>query len=98
MTFSEFKTSVLAASFPLGVPENLTLDDYVVSGLIEAQRWIKCFRYRHDDVTPACNSFWHCGNIRSAGRPSPPAPSPECAPPSPSPVGQLSDTAQPSAQ
>jgi hypothetical protein len=61
VTFSEFKTSVLAASFPLGVPENLTLDDYVVSGLIEAQRWIKCFRYRHDDVTPACNSFWHCG-------------------------------------
>lgn len=61
MTFAQFRTRVLAASFPLGVPENLTLDDYVVSGLIEAQRWIKCFRYRHDDVTPACNSFWHCG-------------------------------------
>lgn len=61
MTFAQFKARVLAASFPLGVPENLTFDDYVVSGLIEAQRWIPCFKYRHDDVTPACNTFWHCG-------------------------------------
>jgi len=63
MTFAEFKTKVLADAFPLGVPENLTeaIDQYVISGMIEAQRWVKCYRYRHEDVVPACNTYWHCG-------------------------------------
>jgi len=61
VTFAQLKEAVLAEAFPLGVPENLTLDGYVVSALIEVQRWIKCYRYRHDDVFPACNTFWHCG-------------------------------------
>lgn len=61
MTFAEFKTRVIEAAFPLGEPENLSHDDYVVSALIELQRWIKCFRYRHDDVVAACRTYWHCG-------------------------------------
>lgn len=62
MTFKEFKARVLQEAFPLGEPENLSLDSFVVSGLIEAQRFVNCFRYRHDDVVPACNTFWHCGS------------------------------------
>jgi hypothetical protein len=58
VTFAELKTRVVADAWPLGAPENLTglLDGYVLSGLIELQRLIKCFRYRHDDVYDQCRT------------------------------------------
>lgn len=63
MNYAEFKTEVLAGVFPLGVPENLqtSLDSYVLSALIEIQRWVPCVRYRHDNVYAACQTYWHCG-------------------------------------
>lgn len=63
MNYSDFKAEVLAAAFPTGVPENLqsSLESYVQSALIEIQRWIPCFRYRHDNVYAACQTYWHCG-------------------------------------
>jgi len=63
VTFSELKARVVADAWPLGAPENLTglLDGYVLSGLIEIQRLIKCFRYRHDDVYDQCRTYWHSG-------------------------------------
>lgn len=63
MTFAELKTRVVADAWPLGAPENLTslLDGYVLSGLIEIQRKIKCFQYRHDDVYDQCRTYWSGG-------------------------------------
>lgn len=63
MNYAQLKTEVLAAAFPLGVPENLqtSLESYVQSALIEIQRWVPCTRYRHDNVYAACQTYWHCG-------------------------------------
>jgi hypothetical protein len=63
MNFAELKTEVLAAAFPLGVPENLrtSIESYVLSAIIEIQRAVRCFRYRHDNVYAACQTYWHCG-------------------------------------
>ena len=63
MNYLQLKSTVLAAAFPLGVPENLTasLEGYVQSALIEIQRFIRCYRYRHDNVYAACQTYWHCG-------------------------------------
>lgn len=63
MTFAELKTRVVGDAWPLGAPENLTglLDGYVLSGLIEIQRKIKCYQYRHDDVYDQCRTYWSGG-------------------------------------
>lgn len=64
MTFDEFKTAVLSDVFPDGdTPENLAdwFGRAVKSALIELQRAIPCFKYRHVDVTPACNLYWSGG-------------------------------------
>src|SRR5262245_5140882 len=63
MTFAELIDQVIADAWPLGVPENLkpSIESYVTTGLIEAQRWIDCFRYRHDDIWRASAAWWHCG-------------------------------------
>ena len=64
MTFDEFKTRTLADVFPDGAPENLEtwLGRAAQSALVEIQRVIPCFQYRHVDVTPACNIFWQAGS------------------------------------
>lgn len=64
MNFSELKTRVIEDAFPIGgAPENLvtSVERYVESALIEIQRWVPCFAYRHDDVYAACQTYWHCG-------------------------------------
>lgn len=63
MNFGDLKERIFADAWPNGVPENLVdaIGNYVVSALIEAQRMIPCFCYRHDDVYEACNTYWNCG-------------------------------------
>lgn len=63
MNFGDLKERIKTDAWPNGVPENLTdaVDTYVLSGLIEAQRNIRCLQYRHDDVYAACQTYWHCG-------------------------------------
>lgn len=64
MTFQELKSRVISDAFPAGgAPENLVsvINTYVLSALIEVQRWVECFRVRHDDVYPACRTYWNCG-------------------------------------
>ena len=63
MNYSDLKTEVLSGAFPLGVPENLRthLESYVLSSLIEIQRYVPCVRYRHDNVYAANQTFWLCG-------------------------------------
>ncbi len=63
MNFGDLKERIKQDAWPNGVPENLedAVGTYVLSGLIEAQRNIKCLQYRHDDVYAACQTFWNCG-------------------------------------
>lgn len=62
MKFSDFQTQVLKQAFPIdGPPENIDFRPYVISGLVDIQRWIRCFRYRHDEVIPACSTYWQAG-------------------------------------
>lgn len=63
MTFAQLKERVLADAWPNGAPENLldSLGTYVLNGLIEVQRSISCFCYRHTDVHESCQVFWNCG-------------------------------------
>ena len=63
MTFSQLKSRVIADAWPMGPPENLvdSLGNYVLSGLIEVQRSIPCFQYKHDDIHESCKVYWNCG-------------------------------------
>lgn len=44
-------------AFPLGTPENLRpqLENFILCGLIEIQRYIECWQVGHIDATPGCS-------------------------------------------
>lgn len=67
MTYEQLKELVLAEAFPSGeAPENLSgfLNTAFQSALIEVQRWVRCYAFRHDDVYPSCSTFWNCGTTQ----------------------------------
>lgn len=63
MNFAQLKDRVIADAWPMGAPENLvdSLGTYILNGLIEVQRAVPCFQYKHDDIHESCRVYWNCG-------------------------------------
>lgn len=63
MNFAQLKDRVIADAWPMGAPENLvdSLSTYILNGLIEVQRSVPCFQYKHDDIHESCKVYWNCG-------------------------------------
>lgn len=61
--FSQLQAEVLAAVFPIGVPDNLLsqANTFIVDGLIDLQRWVVCLQQNNTDVIPCCNTYFDCG-------------------------------------
>lgn len=63
MTFAEFKSSLRDQLWPEGEAENLISvhDKSFMSALIDAQRWVTCFKVNHTDVIPCSETLFQCG-------------------------------------
>lgn len=62
--FSAFKSGVISRCFPFGEPENLTstVDELILEGLLQVQRYVVCYQSRHTDVFETdSGSFSSCG-------------------------------------
>lgn len=63
-TFADFKASVKSRAWPVGVAENLeaTIDKMIVEGLIQVQRYVRCYQATHKDVaTTDAGTYSACG-------------------------------------